>query len=325
MDNPQAKEAMPDRPSFDSLPLRPDGPPGNAWGLYGASDELGALHLLTPARVAAAAAAEIRDGTRVPTDWPLDRMQPPAFGRQPFEHRILPKAAHIHDDVVTFNTQSSTQWDGFRHYGSSSAGLFYNGTTREQMMTSDAIGTQAWVETGGIVGRGVLLDWAAWAAARGIAVNVHSTHRITAAELDLVAAAQGTAFQTGDILFIRTGFTESYDGLASEAKAALAKDYMPASIGLESAEPTLRWLWDHGFAAVAGDQPALEALPFPETDFLLHEWLLPGWGMPIGELFDLKRLGEECKKRQRWTFFFSSMPIHVKGGVASPPNGVAIF
>ncbi|OAA57740.1 hypothetical protein ISF_06981 [Cordyceps fumosorosea ARSEF 2679] len=315
------------RPSFDSLPLRADGPPGNAWGLYGASDQLGTLNLLTPARIAAAAAAEIRDGTRVPTDWPLDSMQPPAFGRQPFHHQIVHKwpPRPVNDDVVTFNTQSSTQWDGFRHYGSAD-GRFYNGTTQEQIMTTDEMGTHAWVETGGIVGRGVLLDWAAWAERQDRKVDVHSSHAITAAVLDEVAASQGiAAFLPGDILFIRTGFTESYDRMAAEARAALTKDYAPDSIGLESSRETLRWLWDRGFAAVAGDQPALEALPFPKHEHVLHEWLLPGWGMPIGELFSLKRLSEACAEKKRWTFFFTSMPIYVKGGVASPPNGIAIF
>ena len=170
----------------------------------------------------------------------------------------------------------------------------------------------AWVETGGVVGRGVLLDWASWAETKGLKVDVHSSYSITAEALTEVAASQGTtAFEQGDILFIRTGYTESYDGLTGEAKAQLTKEYAPHSIGLESSRETLRWIWENGFAAVAGDQPALEALPFPKTEFLLHEWLLPGWGMPIGELFNLKRLSQECHKRQRWTFFFSSMPIYV--------------
>lgn len=169
----------------------------------------------------------------------------------------------------------------------------------------------AWVETGGIVGRGVLLDWAAWAEKKGLQVDVLSRYSITAETLDEVAASQGTTFRQGDILFIRTGFTEHYDGLTGAAKAALIKEYAPAVIGVESSEATLRWIWDRGFAAVAGDQPAMEAVPFPEHEFVLHEWLLPGWGMPIGELFNLKRLSEECQKKKRWTFFFSSMPIYV--------------
>ncbi|KAM3434690.1 hypothetical protein NHJ13734_005869 [Beauveria thailandica] len=315
---------MPGRPSFDSLPLRKDGPRGNAWGLYGDDDELGTLNLLTP-DTTTSAAKEIIDGTRVATDWPLDSMQPPAFGRQAFKHEIRPKAPRaVNDDVVTFNTQSSTQWDGFRHYGVE-GGVFYNGTTQEQILGSDRIGTHAWVETGGIVGRGVLLDWAAWAEKKSLDIDVFSRYSITAETLNEVAASQGTTFRQGDVLFIRTGFTETYDRLTSEAKTNFTKELTPTAIGVESSRDTLKWIWDHGFAAIAGDQPAMEAWPPVKNGFTLHEWLLAGWGMPIGELFNLKRLGEECRKRKRWTFFFSSMPIYTRGGVASPPNGVAIF
>ena len=104
-------------PLFDDLPLDKSGPPGNAWGLYGDNDQLGRLNLLTPATVAAAA-AEIKEGVRVSLDWPLDKPTFPTFERQRFEHRILNKAPMtMNDDAVSLNTQSSTQWDGFRHYG----------------------------------------------------------------------------------------------------------------------------------------------------------------------------------------------------------------
>lgn len=35
------------RPCFDELPIKKDGPPYNAWGLYGPNDELGSLNLIT--------------------------------------------------------------------------------------------------------------------------------------------------------------------------------------------------------------------------------------------------------------------------------------
>lgn len=57
----------------------------------------------------------------------------------------------------------------------------------------------------------------------------------------------------------------------------------------------------------------------------LHNWLLSQWGMPIGEMWDLERLANECEKRQRWSFFLTSSPLNTKGGVASPPNALAIF
>lgn len=104
--------------SFDDLPLDKNGPPGNAWGLFGPNDELGMLNLITPETVKAAATSEIRCGIRVSLDWPLDKPKVPTFGRQIFQHQILPsQSVTMNDDAVHFNTQSSTQWDGFRHYG----------------------------------------------------------------------------------------------------------------------------------------------------------------------------------------------------------------
>jgi len=104
-------------PPFEALPLVADGPPGNAWGLFGAKDELGMLNLLTP-EVVRNAAKEIRDGIRFPLDWPLDEPLMPTGGREVLRHEIQhhSKPTIMNDDVVYFNTQSSTQWDGFRHY-----------------------------------------------------------------------------------------------------------------------------------------------------------------------------------------------------------------
>lgn len=105
------------RPPFDSLPLQKDGPPGNAWGLYGQHDELGMLNLLTEEKTKTAA-KEIEYGTRVSLDLPLDALQSPSFGRKPFHQHIHHKAPRtVNDDILTFNTQSSSQWDGFRHFG----------------------------------------------------------------------------------------------------------------------------------------------------------------------------------------------------------------
>lgn len=58
---------------------------------------------------------------------------------------------------------------------------------------------------------------------------------------------------------------------------------------------------------------------------------LPPPGLPVltpsaeGELFDLEKLAEECKQQKRWSFFFTSAPLHIRGGVGSPPNTIVIF
>ena len=202
----------------------------------------------------------------------------------------------------------------------------------------------AWVENGGIVGRGVLLDYASWAEENNITVDHFSTHPITATTLKAIAARQKTELKRGDIVFIRSGWTKAFSNLSDAQALALAEKPSPPAVGIESSEETLRWLWNTGFAAVAGDMPSMEVWPCQNTEFWLHEWLLAGWGMPIGELFDLEQLSTECKRLGRWSFFFSSVPlrvsiiasfqissqihannIQVPGGVASPPNGVAIM
>lgn len=50
------------------------------------------------------------------TSLPLDIPKTPAFEREQFQHNIkelFPGVAY--DDTYALNTQSGTQWDGFRH------------------------------------------------------------------------------------------------------------------------------------------------------------------------------------------------------------------
>lgn len=104
-------------PAFEDLPLAPEGPPGNAWGRFGDQDELGTLNLITPDTIVRAA-KEIQTGVRISLDWPLSKPSHPSFGRKGFQQEIVHRSPNcINDDILTFNTQGSSQWDGFRHYG----------------------------------------------------------------------------------------------------------------------------------------------------------------------------------------------------------------
>ena len=84
------------------------------------------------------AAKEIVEGVRVSVDWPLDSMSIPCFGRSCLEHTIKKKEGRtVNDDILTFNTQSSSQWDGFRHYGHQGHKVFYNGVTQEEVESTN--------------------------------------------------------------------------------------------------------------------------------------------------------------------------------------------
>lgn len=115
-------------PSRKDLPRLPGAPEDAAW-VWGKDDYIGRLNLLTPARVKAAA-AEIRTGEMARLDLPLHVPAQPAFGRETFQHTIKPLVeGAAYDDVYTMNTQSGTQWDGFRHVAHQNTKTFYNRTT----------------------------------------------------------------------------------------------------------------------------------------------------------------------------------------------------
>jgi kynurenine formamidase len=129
--------------------------------------------------------------------------------------------------------------------------------------------------------------------------------------LKQVAESQNVTFRTSDILFVRTGWTKAYSELSIQQCQDLTASSQPSLIGVDASKDTLQWIWEERFAAVAGDMPRFEAWPCRNKEWHLHEWLLAGWGMPIGEVFDLEKLAQECQKRQRWTLFFSSVPLRV--------------
>jgi hypothetical protein len=49
-------------------------------------------------------------------------------------------APFAHEDSLNYNTQSASQWDGFRHFGIRSTGQYYNGYKSEDFSSSDVIG-----------------------------------------------------------------------------------------------------------------------------------------------------------------------------------------
>ncbi|KAL5338068.1 hypothetical protein BJX70DRAFT_398978 [Aspergillus crustosus] len=317
-------------PSFENLTLDPTGPPGNAWGLFGPKNELGMLNLLTPELVRKTASEEIREGIRISLDLPLNRLSHPSFGRKPFVQELINKAPRVvNDDVLTFNTQTSSQWDGFRHFGNQTQGCYFNGHKLDELKESRVLGIDAWSNTGGIIGRGILLDYASYAERKSIPLTPFKTSTIPLSYLHDILTETNLSPRPGDILFVRTGFTAAYNAITLDEEAALANRPTPDFAGVENGEKTLRWLWENQFAAIASDAPSFEPAPLVREgvppEVTLHQWCLSGWGMPIGEYFNLEELARVCRERGRWTFFLSSVPLKVPGGVASPPNAVAIL
>jgi hypothetical protein len=311
-------------PDFDNLSLNLAGSAPANWSIWGEQDELGMLNLLTPERIAKAGQL-IQSGKVFSLNWELELPDPPLFGRSRLEQVIKPLASVINDDVYhNFNTQSSSQWDGFSHYGNSQRNRFYNGVSREQITGQPGTrnGIQVWARRG-IAGRAVLLDYRRWAISQGLNYSPGDAHPITAAQLEEVAKYQQVEWQTADILLLRTGWIEWYLTLDQVGREAAAQPPYQVA-GLVQGEASLRFLWEHHFAAVASDTPTFEVSPVPATEVSLHETLLGLWGMPIGEMFYLEDLAMDCAATGRYDCFFTSAPLNKLGGVASPPNALAI-
>lgn len=98
---------------------------GAIWGFYEhvagmtTIDELGALNLLTEQRILNASRTEIQLGKVCSLNWAMHKPSPTPFTRKGLEHKITkwPGRSFINDDEIAVNTQSSSQWDGFRHFG----------------------------------------------------------------------------------------------------------------------------------------------------------------------------------------------------------------
>ncbi|KAJ3476771.1 hypothetical protein NLI96_g10931 [Meripilus lineatus] len=340
-------------PSFDQLPKFHD-QTGCAWDVWGRDDQLGTVNLLTED----VSLQNYRLGKMVCLNWPINFPEKPAFSRQTPVIHSWKKGDHVNDDSISINTQSGSQWDGLKHFGVEAQKVFYQNTPtdfffRGQFHIGDPsnidqerikYGIHNWSQHG-ICGRGVLIDLVSYYEKNkgALPYDPWTTHPIPLQDILDCAKSQGVTFEQADILLLRVGFIQKYNSTTQETRDSLCRK--PETFaGIEQTEDMKRFLWsavlllllsvgitdsigdrDNHFAAIASDQPALERWPPPAGTPHLHQTLLPLWGMPIGEFFDLEKLSTTCKETGRYTFFFSSWPLNILGGVASPPNAAAYF
>ncbi|KAK6380203.1 hypothetical protein LTS17_005392 [Exophiala oligosperma] len=189
----------------------------------------------------------------------MENIRDPGHNRKKIVHNFLDcrPAAIAYDDEISINTQSSSRWDGLL------TRLYYNGLTHDEISGAKAgtrNGIQEWLKAGGVIGRGVLLDYYAWAERKGIRYKPASRHTISEKDLEEVAAAQGTQFLPGDILFVRTGWVNWYNGASDRERVEGCKVHHKYC-GVEGTKESIEWLWNHHFAALVADNMSFEAWP----------------------------------------------------------------
>lgn len=195
---------------------------------------------------------------------------------------------------------------------------------------SGILGIDRVAQRGGVQTRGVVLDYVRYLEKKGKEpVNALAANSVSADELKDMLKETGVEPRAGDLLLLRTGFTKAYTALNTEQRKELAGK-PPTFLGVESSKAVLEWIWESGFAAVAGDAPSFEMSPLVgkhnavgglwkgesweeemQGGGLVHQWCLGGWGVMIGEMWDLETLCDKCEELGRWTCFVSSVPLKV--------------
>ena len=216
-----------------------------------------------------------------------------------------------HDDVLHgWNTQSSSQWDGFRHIRNVPNG-FYDGVADEEH------GIDHWARRG-IAGRAVLCDVGRWRAAQGRPLQYGESDVIEPDDILATLEAQGSPLETGDVLLMRTGWTEWYetstdDGHARRAqrsrdaqgtRSAVRRAHRGVLVGPahrcdRSRQPQLSRCGRRARANDAEEVAELRA-NHPERmhEVFAHSLLLPMLGIPLGEMFDLSAARRGLRRRR---------------------------
>jgi kynurenine formamidase len=300
--------------------------PGN-WGRWGAADERGALNLLTPEAVVAAAGC-VREGRVLSLSLPIrgatsnrsPATVPHLRGRPLPQHfmsvdggdyaagaRAIGPGLRMSDDALLVSPHgTTTHMDALCHMWTGDE--LYNGHPAGRVRSYGA--TRCGIDKAGpIVARGVLFDVA---ARRGVP-HLAASDRVDAADL----AACDVDVRPGDVAVVRTGWPSVWRADGPDA-------YWAGQPGLSAAGG--RWLADRDVCMVASDNAAVgglnaDQLADEELDDDLHLIFLWRHGIHLAEMLWL----EELSTAGRTEFLFVAAPLAIEGGTGSPINPVAVL
>jgi kynurenine formamidase len=305
----------------------PGGPPGpHNWGRWGADDERGALNLLTP-DVVVAAAGTVREGRVISLAMPIrgstssaaPTTVPHLRGRPLPQHfmsvdggdycagaRPVGAGLSVADDALIVSPHgTTTHVDALAHMWTGDA--LYNGHPANRVRSYGA--TRCGIEkAAGIVARGVLFDVA---ALRGVP-HLPADARIGADEL----AACAVDVRPGDVAVIRTGWPTVFERDPAE--------YHSGQPGLSYDAGC--WLAERDVTLVACDNAAISGLDAgggaaEGLDEDLHLLFLWRHGIYLAELLWL----EELAAAGRTEFLFVAAPLRIDGGTGSAINPLAVL
>lgn len=296
------------------------------WGRWGAADERGALNLLTPAVVIAAAGA-VREGRvlslslpiKGSTSSPAPTTVPHLKGRPLPQHfmsvdggdyaagaRAIGAGLRMADDALIVTPHgTTTHMDALCHMWSGEE--LYNGHPANRVRSYGA--TRCGIDKAGpVVARGVFFDVP---ALRGVPC-LEAADRVSVADLE----ACGVDVRPGDVAVVRTGWPLAWRDSPER--------YWSGQPGLSA--DAGRWLAERDVCMVASDNAAISGLNARQgadeaLEDDLHLLFLWRHGIHLAEMLWL----EELATAGRTDFLFVASPLAIDGGTGSPINPVAVL
>ena len=291
----------------------------SSWGRWGADDERGALHHLTPERVAAAAAL-VREGVTVTLSLPLNT-EPGIHNPEPALHYMTASSGadigsgslHFIKDFVgvDYHNDGHSHIDALCHVAY--RGLLYNGRPEDSVAAGGAPADAIGVLRNGLVGRGVLLDIPRLRGERWLEPGEH----VFRDDLERAERDQGVTVREGDILLVNVGHARRLAELGPWDTAGLKAGLHPTA---------LSFVADRRVAALGSDGNSDTAPSSTDgIDFPIHVLAINAMGVHLLDYLQFADLRNACETRGQWEFMFAAAPLRIVHGTGSPINPVAIF
>ncbi|WBU62768.1 cyclase family protein [Paracoccus aerodenitrificans] len=285
---------------------------------WGADDELGSANLMTPDSVLAA--AQLVTEGKVYSLGMVTGPETPAFPPRSLSLTVLqPNQATnsgLGDNAFTYNDDIFMGWlgigsqiDGLGHAGVDH--VYYGGRKLDDFAKASGLEQLGLEKLPGLVGRGVMLDMAAFYGTD----MVDSGTAYTAEDIQAAAEQQGVELREGDVLLFNSNWMNLLDGEGADPERFGSTE---PGLGVSGAE----YLADLGVMAVGADTWGLEVVP-AETEgeaFRVHQILQPENGIYLLENMDTRELARD----QVHEFLFVLGQARVQGAVQMIINPIAI-
>jgi kynurenine formamidase len=280
------------------------------WGRWGKDDQIGALHLITPAKRKQAASL-VKEGFSVSMAGDADTVKA-VDNPNPYELKMLTIGS---DEIaVNYHGIAHTHLDSLAHINDK--GIFYNGYKPE----SDRVLKQGHEKNSihnvkdGIFTRGILIDIP---RLKGVPYLEPGTP-IYVEDLEAWEKKAGVKVSAGDALFVRTGVWARRKALGPwlRGRAEGGK-----SAGLDAS--VIPWLKQRDIAILGSDHP--QYVSPSNLRGAVHDFALLYLGVHLFDNCDLEALADAAAARKRWEFLVTAAPLPIVGGTGSPVNPIATF